>query len=38
MTHKVSLRASVTSELRLDDVRLPADGDAAQGARVCRAR
>ena len=25
MTHKLSLRASVTSELHLDDVRLPAD-------------
>ena len=28
---KLSLRASVTSELLLDDVRLPADGDAAGG-------
>ena len=29
--HKLSLRASVTSELVLDDVRLPADARAPRG-------
>ena len=31
---KLSLRASITSELILDDVRLPADGAAARGGRA----
>jgi glutaryl-CoA dehydrogenase len=30
MTHKLSLRASITSELTFDDVRLPADAKLAQ--------
>ena len=34
--HKLSLRASVTSELVLDGVRLPADARAARGARAPR--
>ncbi|MCT7657269.1 acyl-CoA dehydrogenase family protein [Mycobacterium deserti] len=36
MTHKLSLRASVTSELHLDDVRLPADAQLpeAQGLKA----
>ena len=34
---KLSLRASVTSELLLDDVRLPAGGDAARGDLAARA-
>ena len=34
--HKISLRASVTSELILDEVRLPVVGDAARGARPAR--
>ncbi len=36
--HKVSLRASITSELVLDDVRLPADAVLPRGAAACRAR
>ena len=35
---KVSLRASVTSELVLDDVRLPADAVLPGGARACAGR
>ena len=36
--HKMSLRASVTGELVLDDVRLPADGDAARACAGCAGR
>ncbi len=32
MTHKMSLRASITSELHLDDVRLPADAQLPQAS------
>jgi glutaryl-CoA dehydrogenase len=32
MTHKLSLRASVTSELHLDDVRLPADAQLSDAS------
>src|SRR5690348_10809544 len=32
MTHKMSLRASVTSELHLDDVRLPADAQLPEAS------
>ena len=38
MTHKLSLRASVTSEFSLDDVRLPDDAQTAWRARACRVR
>ena len=38
MTHKLSLRASVTSELHLDDVRLPADASCPRRGPVGSAR
>ena len=38
MTHKLSLRASVTSELHLDDVRLPDGRPDCPTRRACRVR